>query len=83
MEIGTIVKSKSGRDKETFLVVMKIDKNSVLLCDGKKRPLENLKQKNVLHIAKTNTILPQESLLTNKKIKKALREYRETLTEVI
>ncbi|MFI3326613.1 MAG: KOW domain-containing RNA-binding protein [Clostridia bacterium] len=83
MEKGTIVKSIAGRDKDTFLVVIDSDNKFVYLSDGKKRPLENLKQKKIFHVALTKSILPQESLLTNKKIKTALRLYKEHNTEVI
>ncbi len=82
MEIGTIVKSKAGRDKDSFLTVIKVDGNYLWLCDGKKRPLENLKQKKILHVAATKSVLPQESLLTNRKIIKALRSFIEHETEV-
>ncbi len=76
MQRGTIVKSKSGRDKDTFLVVMQATEKSVTVCDGKKRPLENPKQKNIIHVSKTNTIIDEESLLTNNSVKRALRNFK-------
>ncbi|MFI3205759.1 MAG: KOW domain-containing RNA-binding protein [Clostridia bacterium] len=81
MQRGTIVKSKLGRDKDFLMVVLSIDGKRVIVADGKKRPLERPKSKNVIHLAFTKTVLQEESLLTNKQIKKALREYK--LTEVI
>ncbi len=77
MLVGTIVKSKAGRDKETFLVVVKSEANYAMLCDGKKRPMENPKHKKLIHLAVTNTVLSENCLTTNKQIRKALREYRE------
>ncbi len=69
------MKSKAGKDKDCLLVVLSCEGRKVLVCDGKNRPLERPKEKNIIHIAITKTVLQEESLLTNKKIKKALREY--------
>ncbi len=80
---GTIVKSKAGRDKDGFLVVIDFSPPYAYLCDGKERPLENPKKKKIIHIARTKTVLEEEYLLTNKKIFRALRNFRENLTEVI
>ncbi len=79
MQRGTIVKSKAGRDKDTFLIVLETQGKSVLVCDGKKRPLANPKLKKILHVAPTNTVVEEESLLTNNKMKSALRNFKADL----
>ena len=76
--IGQIVCSKAGRDKGKFLVVVKEDFGTVCVCDGKERPLERPKRKNVKHLSFTNTVLESNSFKTNKSLKKALAVYRET-----
>ena len=83
MQRGTVVKSKAGRDEDSFMIVLEDLGKYSLVCDGKKRPLERPKQKNNIHLAETKTVICNESLLTNKQIKRALREFKAKLTEVI
>lgn len=73
---GQIVCSRAGRDKDKFLVVVGIDDGMLLVCDGRERPLERPKRKNVKHLRFTNTRLDENSYKTNKSLKKALAEYR-------
>ena len=42
---GSVVKSKAGRDKGRFMVVINFDESHVYVCDGKERPLERPKKK--------------------------------------
>jgi len=76
--IGQIVCSKKGRDKGHFLVVVSESENTVYVCDGKERPLERPKKKNVKHVSFTNTCLETESFRTNKSLKKSLAVYRDS-----
>ncbi len=76
--VGRIVCSKAGRDKGYFMVVVSEGDGTVLVCDGKERPLERPKQKNVKHIHFTNTVLEENSYKTNKSLRKALAVYRDT-----
>ena len=62
---GQVVRSKAGRDQGSFMAV---------LADGKGRPLERPKRKNIRHISPTLTVLPEEALATNRKLRAALRE---------
>ncbi|HHW45917.1 MAG TPA: hypothetical protein GXX17_03280 [Clostridiales bacterium] len=77
LERGCIVRSKAGRDKDTYLVVVSVDGKNCYLCDGKKRPLERPKLKNSKHLAPTNWILNEEQLSTNKGLRQALKEFLE------
>ncbi len=77
--IGQIVCSKKGRDKGYFLVIIEENEKSVLVCDGKERPLENPKRKNVKHIAVTNTVLEADCFKTNKQLRKALAVFRDSV----
>ena len=76
--IGRIVCSKQGRDKGYFLAIVGTDKDKFLVCDGKERPIERPKLKNVKHLQFTNTYLTEEDLRSNKSLKKALAVYRDT-----
>ena len=62
--VGQIVCSKAGRDKGYFMVVVEEGDGFVFVCDGKERPLERPKRKNIKHIAFTNTVLEEESSIT-------------------
>lgn len=78
METGTIVRSKAGRDKDSFLVVMRVEAPYLILCDGKERPVERPKRKKILHTAPTKTVLKTTDLATNNSIRRALRKYLES-----
>ena len=75
--VGRIVCSKAGRDKNYFMVVVKSEDDYVLVCDGKERPLERPKKKNVKHLQFTSTVLSQDSYKTNKHLKKAIAVYKD------
>ena len=70
--VGQIVCSRSGRDKGYFMVIVSEDDRYVYVCDGKERPLERPKRKNVKHLSVTNTVLPEESFKPNTNLRKEL-----------
>lgn len=72
---GLVVRSSAGHDKGDFFVVIRLEDGFAIICDGKRRPLEKMKKKNLKHLFVTNTILHQKSLETNRKIRRALREF--------
>ena len=69
-----IVRSNSGRDKNTFLVIVKTDKEYVFICDGKERPLERPKRKNIKHICPTKLCLSEKQMATNRELRRTIRE---------
>lgn len=75
--IGNIVCSKKGRDKDRFMVVVGLKDGMPLVCDGKERPLERPKCKNIKHLAFTKCKLKEEQFSSNRALRKSLREYRE------
>lgn len=75
---GTVICSKAGRDCGNFMVVLEIKGGLVLVADGKERPLERPKQKNLKHISLTETNLSEEQMLTNRSIRHALNDFRGT-----
>ena len=76
---GKVVCSKSGRDKGYFMVIVKCEEGVAFVCDGKERPLERPKKKNLKHLQLTNKVLCSESLNTNKSLRKALAVYKSTV----
>ena len=77
--IGQIVCSKRGRDKGYFLVVVEETENYVSVCDGKERPLDRPKKKNVKHLSFTSTVLQAQCFRTNKQLRKSLAIYRDSV----
>lgn len=77
-ERGTIVCSKAGRDKDYFMVVVENAGGTVFVCDGKERPLERPKKKNVKHIFLTDRVLADDQLHTNRSIRHALSDFKAT-----
>lgn len=69
---GTVVRSAAGRDKGGFFVVLSVEGGYAYLCDGKRRPLDRPKKKKHIHLAATTTMLPDQSMETNREIRKAL-----------
>lgn len=55
MERGTVVIAKAGKEKGGFYVVVQVlDPRYVLISDGRRRPLEKPKKKNIAHLQRTN-----------------------------
>jgi ribosomal protein L14E/L6E/L27E len=79
--VGQIVCSKSGRDKDYFMVVVSYENGFYFVCDGKERPLERPKKKNALHLSLTGTYLNQDDYKTNRQLRKALAVYRSTASQ--
>lgn len=75
LTLGSIVRSRAGRDKGNYLAVTAIEDNAVLICDGKERPLERPKRKNLKHIAVTTAVLGADDMANNRALRRALRSY--------
>ena len=76
---GQIVRSKAGKDKENFLVVTEVCENGLRVCDGKDRPIERPKLKNLRHVSPTNSFLTEEQLSTNRSVRHGLRDFNQSL----
>ncbi len=75
IQIGRVVYSRAGRDQGEFLAVVGSEGETLLVCNGKDRPLERPKKKNRKHIGLTNTVLDSGSMSTNRSLRRALNEY--------
>lgn len=74
---GQVVRSIAGHDKGGFLTVLEVSPPCALVSDGKRRPLERPKWKKLFHLAPTASVLPEEALETNRKIRAALRPFQD------
>ncbi len=72
LERGTVVKSSAGRDKGRLLAVMQASEGSVTVCDGKERPIDRPKSKNIRHVECLEFSLTEAEMSTNRALKKAL-----------
>ena len=73
LERGRVVKSVAGRDAGYLLAVMQADVKSVLVCDGKERPIDRPKSKNIRHVETTVFVLEEQDLVSNRALRRALR----------
>lgn len=76
MEIrqGSIVIAKAGRDKgRPFAVVEMPDSRTALIADGKSRPLERPKRKNIIHLQATAASIDCNT--TNRQLRLFLKSF--------
>ena len=71
---GQIVRCLKGHDKGELAVVTDIANKKVFLCNGKSRKLEKPKAKNIRHIALTEVTLDEDSMATNRKLRKTINK---------
>ena len=76
VKIGSVVISKAGHDSGDYFAVMDFDDRNVFISDGKQRKVEKPKKKNLKHIAVTQTVLEEDRLQTNRKLKRALADFK-------
>lgn len=70
IDIGQVVRSKAGRDKNKFFVVINvIDDRYVLLVDGDMRKLDRPKKKKIKHLVVYNYRIEELRQRLEKKIK--------------
>ena len=74
LKIGSVVRAKSGRDKDGFFVVTAIEKEYCFIADGKSRKLETPKRKNIKHISLTNSMIDIKDV-TDKKLRTLLKNF--------
>jgi ribosomal protein L14E/L6E/L27E len=71
-EVGQVVISKTGRDKDRYMVVVKIETGYLYTADGKLRKLERPKRKNEKHLFSTDTLLDLSVITENKHLRDAI-----------
>ena len=72
---GSVVIAKAGRDKgKAFAVTEVLDARTVLIADGRSRPLERPKRKNVIHLQATGTTA--DCVTTNRRLRIFLKSFQ-------
>lgn len=80
VEVGSVVRSKAGRDKGGLFIVIARDSEYAYLADGDRRRAENPKKKKLRHIqvsgitAEAVKAEAEAGLVTNIQVRKALAE---------
>ena len=80
-DCGSIVKAIYGREKGDIFIILKREGNFVYLVNGKSRPLENPKKKNIKHIYLLNKDCLKDinlEKLTNAHVIKYLKDYNKS-----
>lgn len=73
---GVVVRARAGRDKDGFFTVLSVEENGVVvICDGKRRSLAHPKRKNIRHLSATGAVLQENTLQTNREIRRALAPF--------
>ena len=76
VRVGQIVRSKAGRDKGKYFVIIDKVSSFIYLVDGDIRKVESPKKKNVKHVQKTNTVISEEKiLLNNREVRNGLEDF--------
>ena len=71
---GSVVIAKAGRDKGRAFAVLKVlDDRTVLITDGKSRPIERPKRKNIIHLQATAATVG--CITTNRQLRIFLRDF--------
>ncbi|MCH5185579.1 MAG: KOW domain-containing RNA-binding protein [Oscillospiraceae bacterium] len=81
--IGSIVRSKAGRDKGDLFVVLKCEGEYTYLANGELRKVDKPKKKKLKHLQGTNCVsgfisekMRNVGKVTNSEVRKALADYR-------
>ena len=72
LKIGAVVQSVRGHD-EGFFAVIRAEGKFAYLANGKQRPLEKPKKKNVRHLRDTGLRLDLSGIRTDRGLRAALR----------
>ena len=73
LQRGAVIRSLAGRDKGRLLAVMRAEGRTVTVCDGKDRPIDRPKSKNIRHIVSVGAAVTEAELASNRALRKALR----------
>ena len=81
IKVGSIVRSKAGRDKGDFFIVLAMEDNYVYMANGDLRKVDQPKRKKLKHLQGTEQVsefiinkLSQGNKVTNSEVRKALAQ---------
>lgn len=83
--IGDIVLSKMGRDRDRHYIVMSLDENYVFICDGDYHKVAKPKKKKTKHVEATGGRseyvagkIAEDAKVTNTELRRAIAEFAGT-----
>ena len=81
IKVGSVVRSKAGRDKGDFFIVLAMEDNYVYMANGNLRKVDQPKKKKLKHLQGTEQVsefiinkLSQGLKVTNSEVRKALAQ---------
>lgn len=81
IKVGSVVRSKAGRDKGDFFIVLAMEDNYVYMANGNLRKVDQPKKKKLKHLQGTEQVsefiinkLSQGGKVTNSEVRKALAQ---------
>ena len=81
IKVGSVVRSKAGRDKGDFFIVLAMEDNYVYMANGELRKVDQPKKKKLKHLQGTEQVsefiinkLSQGNKVTNSEVRKALAQ---------
>ena len=81
IKVGSIVRSKAGRDKGDFFIVLAMENDYVYMANGELRKVDQPKKKKLKHLQGTEQVsefiinkLSQGNKVTNSEVRKALAQ---------
>ena len=78
MQSGTVVIATAGKEKGGFYAVVQVlDSRTVLIADGRRRPIEKPKKKNIAHLKRTNHIIG--TIGSNRQLRMTLKSLEQGL----
>lgn len=75
LQAGRVVRSRAGRDKDGFFVVIRVEGDFAWLCDGKARPLLRPKKKRLRHLSLTDGFIQNDAIRSDKQLRGLLKAY--------
>lgn len=82
-ELGQMVKSKAGRDQDSYFLIVDISPEYVILVDGQSRRLEKPKRKKKKHVQITHLIAEDIAMAIKDGLKLNNADIRRRLGELL
>ena len=76
MNRGCVVISSAGKDKGCIMAVLQAGPGCLWVADGRKRPVQHPKRKNPRHVLALDRRLTEDSMATNRELRRALADVR-------
>ena len=74
LQKGMVVRAIAGKEMDHFYVITDLDARFAFIADGKHRPLDRPKHKNVRHLRATSTVWDIGDM-TDRALRRSLQEF--------